>query len=508
MTWDLVWEHLFIVLAAGILSIIIGLPLGILAYLFPKARPVILRITDILQTIPALALLGIIMVFAGAGKVTVITGIMLYSLLPIVRNTCLGLEQVDSGIKEAAFGMGMSRSYRLFRVEIPLAFPTIFTGIRIAVVNAIGTAVFAAFVGGGGIGSILNRGIRIQDMGLILKGTAALMAIAVVLDSLMGLFEGKMRKSHGSMRNIAIAGAALLATFCIILPFEMQDSASSNELVLYDGDYSETQIMHHMIKILVEDKTDLTVAIKDQMSQVNNYKTLLGDNHSCDMMISYDGTLLTTFLHLDTSDVPEGVSLYDYANEVAEQEYHVHLLGKLGFNNTYAIAVPEGIAEKYGLETVSDLVPVANQLVFGAEHEFFTQEGSMKFSPFTEFYGLNFKDSVSVDVSLKYAAIESGSFDVTEVYTTDGLNRKAKLKVLKDDLGFFPDYNGAFLIRDDLFEKFYDTAPNLEEVLSLLENQISNEDMVEMTYRVDVLGENVDTVATDFLESRGLISHE
>ncbi len=505
MSWKLVLDHLFIVIASGILSIIIGLPLGILAYLYPKARAVILRVVDILQTIPALALLGIIMVFAGAGKPTVIIGITLYSLLPIVRNTFLGLEQVDSGVREAALGMGMSRTYRLFRVEIPLAFPTIFTGIRIAVVNAIGTAVFAAFVGGGGIGSVLNRGIRLQDMKLILSGTAALMAIAVVLDLLLGLFENKTKKNHGSIKNIMIAGAVLLTALCVILPLEWKDAAGADELVLYDGDYSETQIMHHMVKLLIEDKTDLTVTIKDQMSQVNNFKALIGDNHSCDIMISYDGTLLTTFLHLDTADIPDGETLYGFANDTARDKYGVYLLGKLGFDNTYAIAVPESTAKKYGFETVSDLVPSADRLVFGAEHEFFTQEGSMKFGPFTEFYGLHFKDSVSVDVSLKYAAIERGSFDVTEVYATDGLNRKAGLKVLEDDLSFFPDYNGALLVRDDTFEKFADIAPNLEGVLSTLEGQISNEDMVEMTYKVDVLGESVDKVASDFLRSLGLI---
>ena len=506
MSWTQVLDHLFIVIASGILSILIGLPLGILAYLYPRARSSILRIVDILQTIPALALLGIIMVFAGAGKPTVIVGITLYSLLPIVRNTCLGLEQVSPGVKEAALGMGMSPAYRLFRVEIPLAFPTIFTGIRIAVVNAIGTAVFAAFVGGGGLGSILNRGIRLQDMSLILSGTGALMAIAVVLDLLMGFFEGRMKKNHGSVKYIVIAGVSLLAALCIILPFELEDSTGANELVLYDGDYSETQIMHHMVKILVEGKTELTVSIKDQMSQANNFKSLIGDNHSCDLMISYDGTLLTTFLHLDPADVPVGKSIYTYANEQAQDEYGIYLLGKLGFDNTYAIAVPESLAERYSLQTVSQLVPIANQFVFGAEHEFFTQEGSMKYGPFTEFYGLNFKDYVSVDVSLKYAAIENGSFDVTEVYATDGLNRKAGLKVLEDDQSFFPDYNGALLVRSDTFEKFSSTAPNLEQVLSTLEGQISNEDMVEMTYRVDVLGESVDDVAADFLMTRGLIS--
>ena len=144
--------------------------------------------------------------------------------------------------------------------------------------------------------------------------------------------------------------------------------------------------------------------------------------------------------------------------------------------------------------------------MFGAEHEFFTQEGSMKFGPFTAFYGFDFKDVVSVDVSLKYAAAEKGSFDVTEVYATDGLNRKANLKVLEDDLSFFPDYNGALLVREDTFERFADTAPNLEEVLNLLADQISNDDMVEMTYQVDVLGRTVDDVAHEFLVSRGLLA--
>ena len=121
-----------------LLSILVGVPLGIWAYVSSKVRPVILRIVDLLQTIPSLALLGIIMVFLGAGKITVITGITLYSLLPIVRNTCLGLQQVDPGVKEAARGMGMSKPYRILMVEFPLAIPTVFTGVRIAVVNAIG----------------------------------------------------------------------------------------------------------------------------------------------------------------------------------------------------------------------------------------------------------------------------------------------------------------------------------------------------------------------------------
>ncbi len=506
MSASLVLEHLFIVLASAILAVGVGLPLGLAAYLFPRIRPLILHVTDLLQTIPTLALLGIIMVFAGPGKGTIITGITLYSLLPIVRNTCLGLQEVDPGVKEAARGMGMSRMHQLLAVEFPLAFPTVLTGIRIAVVNAIGTAVFAAFVGGGGLGGIITRAIRVQDMKMLLLGTGALMIIAIVLDLLMSWFENSVKRNRGISGRMWIPVVGVLVAFVLLLPFGIDRGGGENTLRLYDGDYSETQVMHHMVKLLVEDRTDLNVVIQDQMSQVNNFNALIGDSHTCDMMISYDGTLLTTFLHLDPTDVPEGSTIYDFANETALERHQVRLLDKLGFDNTYAIAVPRSLAEEYGLEKVSDLVPIAGDLVFGAEHEFFTLEGSMKYGPFTRFYGLKFKSEAPVDVSLKYTAAANGSFDVTEVYATDGLNRKANLKVLEDDRGFFPDYNGAFLVREDTFERFSETAPDLEEILNLLAGQISNEDMVEMTYQVDVEGRSVDQVARDFLVQRGLLT--
>ena len=498
MTWSLICEHLFIVLAASILSIAIGLPLGIWAYVSKTARPALLRAGGLLQTIPSLALLGIIMVFLDPGKLTVIIGITLYSLLPIVRNTCLGLQEVDPGVKEAARGMGMSKPYRVLMVEFPLAFPTVFTGIRIAVVNAIGTAVFAAFVGGGGLGGVITQAIRISDMKLILAATGVLMVIAVVLDLLMGWFETQMHKDRGGSRKMWIPVAAILLAFCLLLPY---GRGSSGDLMLYDGDYSETQLMHHMVKMLVEDQTDLTVTIQDQMSQVNNFNALNGDSHTCDLMISYDGTLLTTFFHQDVTDVPEGMSIYDYVNQVAQEEYGMRLLEKLGFDNTYAIAVPQAVADQYGLETISDLVPVADQLTFGAEQGFFTLEGSMKYGPFTEFYGLNFRNPVSVDLGLKYAAVENGSFDVTVVYATDGLNRKAGLKILEDDKSFFPDYNGAFLVREDVLEKY----PELEGILNQLAGEIPTEQMAELTYQVDVLGRTVDDVAREFLVSQGLL---
>jgi len=194
MTASMVYTHFTTVLASIVLTIIIGVPLGVCAYAFPKFRRIVLVIVEILQTIPAMAMLGIIMVFLGAGPRTVIAGLLLYSLLPVVQNTFVGLSEVSPAIKEVAEGMGMTKIYRLIHVEMPIAFPFILAGIRIAAVTAVGVAVFGSYVGGGGLGSVIQRGIRVMNLRLILTGTFTLMAMAVALDMSLALIEKRIRK--------------------------------------------------------------------------------------------------------------------------------------------------------------------------------------------------------------------------------------------------------------------------------------------------------------------------
>jgi len=194
MSMDRVLQHLYLVGMAAGFTIVIGLLLGVLTYMYKSLRPFILWTVDILQTIPVLALLGVIMLIAGASSTTVIIGIVLYSLLPVVRNTYVGLTSIDPALKEAATGMGMTKVQRLLSIEIQLAFPMIFTGIRIAIVTSIGTAVFGAVVGGGGLGSVINRAILIQDMGTLMEATLVLMAMAIVFDFGMGYVEKRLKE--------------------------------------------------------------------------------------------------------------------------------------------------------------------------------------------------------------------------------------------------------------------------------------------------------------------------
>ncbi|MGL6202341.1 MAG: glycine betaine ABC transporter substrate-binding protein [Lachnospiraceae bacterium] len=296
----------------------------------------------------------------------------------------------------------------------------------------------------------------------------------------------------------------MLSVVLIFTAVGCGSSEKNDTITIYDGQFAEMQLIHRMVKLLVEDQTDLTVEILDEMAPVNLFNELVDGNS--DLMNSYDGTLLTTYLGQDSSDVPDDMTLYDYANEQASEEYSVHLLGKLGLNNTYAIGVPQSVADEYKLETISDLAKVADQLVFGAEHDFFTEEGSAKFNPFSEFYGLNFKEAKQIDMTLKYSAVQSGTIDVVVVYATDGLNRQAELKVLEDDQHYFPEYNGALLVRDDFFEKYNDAAPNLDEVIDQLTGLFTDEIMTELSYQVDVEARTADEVAEEFLTGQGLLN--
>lgn len=198
MSLNMILEHFIIVGVSAVFLLLIGLALGIVAYRYPRMKKYIMFVVDVFQTIPTLATLGILLVFFGATLTTVVIGLVLYSLLPVVLNTVVGLESVDPGVKEAAVGIGMSRMQRLFRVELPLAFPMVFSGMRIAVVTSIGVAVFATFVGGGGMGEILYKGVRTQNMSMIIQGTIVLIIMSFAVDGVLAFYENKLTKKRGN----------------------------------------------------------------------------------------------------------------------------------------------------------------------------------------------------------------------------------------------------------------------------------------------------------------------
>ena len=188
-------EHLYIVLIATVISVLLGVALGVLAYWIRFIEHGILWLVEIIQTIPSLALLALLMIVFGLGNVTIIAGLVLYALMPIVRNTHIGLTGVERHLKDAAKGMGMSRLQRLWKVELPLSFPLIFSGIKIAVVNSLSIAVMGVLIGAGGLGFPVYRGIQTNSMELILSGAIPVVIMALIFDYGMTRIEKKLMRT-------------------------------------------------------------------------------------------------------------------------------------------------------------------------------------------------------------------------------------------------------------------------------------------------------------------------
>jgi osmoprotectant transport system permease protein len=193
-------EHLLIVIVAVTIAIAAGVPLGTLAHRRRRTGAIALRITDAVQTIPSLAMFGFLIplpFLGGIGPRPAIVALVLYSLLPIVRSTLVGLQRVDANVREAATAIGMTSRQLLWSIELPLATPAIVAGIRIATVTAIGVATIAAAVGGGGLGTLIFRGVSMVDTRLILSGALPAALLALGADAMLTRVERAFARKRG-----------------------------------------------------------------------------------------------------------------------------------------------------------------------------------------------------------------------------------------------------------------------------------------------------------------------
>lgn len=198
--WDLLlltWDHILMVVIGVFLAIIVGVPLGIISAKNERLAAPILAVANIIQVFPSIALLAIMMIFFGLGFKTVVIGLFLYSLLPIIRNTYVGLSQVDQGVTEAGTGIGMSSMQLLLRVQLPLSVPFLMAGLRIAAVIAVGVATLAPIIGGDGLGREIYAGINLRNEIRIYAGAIPAILLAISADIILGRFQkGQEQKTE------------------------------------------------------------------------------------------------------------------------------------------------------------------------------------------------------------------------------------------------------------------------------------------------------------------------
>jgi osmoprotectant transport system permease protein len=501
---SLIGQHIYLSVISVLIAIVIGIPLGIIISREPKLSKPIIGTTNVIQAVPSLALLGFLIPFVGIGSTPAIIMVVLYSLLPIVKNTYTGLTNIDGDILEAAKGIGLTKSQTMRKVQLPLAFPMIMAGIRISAVTAVGLMTIAAFIGAGGLGYLVFSGVQTVDNYMILAGAIPACILALLIDFIVGKLESTLSYTNKqkSSSRFGKTTKKLMISFASILliiagAFTVYSKATAEEkIVIGSKNFNEQLILGNMYADLIENKTDIQVERKLNLggSQVAFSALKTGD---IDMYVEYTGTGLVNILNQPPQSDPEMV--YNIVQKEFKQKYGFDLLKPIGFNNTYALAVRQDTAKEYGLKTISDLSKVSNQLTMGPTIEFSTREDGLL--GLSKDYNLKFKDVKAIDGGLRYTALDNHKSDVIDAFSTDGLLEEFHLKVLKDDKNFFPPYYAVPMLKEETLKEH----PELKKVINILAGKLTDGKMRELNYKVDSLKQSPAKVAKEFLETEGLL---
>ena len=476
---QLTLEHLVLVGLSILIAAGIGLPLGVLMTRKPGLSGPILTLANAVQTIPSLALFGFLIplpFIGGIGARTAIVALVLYSLLPIIRNTFTGISGVDPAIREAGRGMGMTDLQLLWSVEIPLALSVIFAGLRVATVLCVGVATIAAAVGAGGLGMFIFRGVSMVDSRLILAGAIPAAALALIADFGLGAIEKRFSK--------------LLCL--LVIAAGLSSCSHSDRVVVGSKNFTEQVIMGEMLAQQIERKTHLPVDRKLNLGgTIVCHEALTAGQ--IDTYVEYTGTGLTAILK--EPPAKDSNLAYQTVKDAYKSRFGIEWTEPLGFNNTFAIIVRKSDAEQFGLRTISDAAPRTSRWVAGFGYEFIEREDG--YPGLVKTYNLRFPSEPRVmDLGLTYKAVAGHQVDLIAGNSTDGLIGALGLVVLEDDKHYFPPYDAVPLVREAVITKH----PEIREALRALGGKVSEEQMRLMNYAVDGEHKDVKQVVKEFLD--------
>jgi len=500
---DFTAAHLDLVGEAILIAVALGVPLGIAASRSKLAERSILTVANVLQTIPSLALLGVLLILVRGqiGKPPALAALVVYSLLPIIKNTILGLRGVDRGVSEAALGMGMTPWQRLTLVELPLAVPVLLGGVRVAAVASVGMATIAAAIGAKGLGSYIYRGISLSDPRLILLGSIPAALLALLCDAALGELERFLdptRARRPALRDVLTLGAtAGLVGLGLSGAWNEAGSAPrAGTVVIGSKDSAEPVILGHMLADLVEAHTPLKA----------DRRLNLGGSLICfnalkqgglDVYVEYTGTALTTILKQPPDSDPALVRAKVTALLARDG---IDTLDPIGFENTFAILMRRKQAEALGIRRISDLARHAGSIRAGFGPEFMNRPDG--YPGLVKAYGLGLAIAPrEMDRNLLYGAIERGTIDVGAGDSTDGRVASLDLVQLEDDRRYFPPYEAVPLARSESLDRH----PKLRAALNRLGGRIDAATMRRLNHEVDGKKRDPAEVAREFLGSAGLL---
>ena len=494
---NLTIEHILISLLAISIASVLGIILGIIISEYRKFSGLILGTVNILYTIPSIALLGFFITITGVGNTTALIALIIYALLPIIRSTYTGIVTINPLIIEASEGMGSTKLQQLFKVKLPLALPVLMSGIRNMVTMTIALAGIASFVGAGGLGVAIYRGITTNNSAMTFLGSLLIAILALIFDFILGLIEKRLT-NHKRVKYKINPKLLIFGLFIVIFGayFSLNSKKKNKTINIATKPMTEGYILGQMLTELIEQDTDLKVNITNGVGggTSNIHPAIVKGEF--DLYPEYTGTSWEAVLKKEAS---YDESKFDELQKEYKEKYNLEYVNLYGFNNTYGLAVNKDIAEKYNLKTYSDLAKVSNNLIFGAEYDFFEREDGYK--ELQKVYNMNFKKQIDMDIGLKYQAMKDKKIDVMVIFTTDGQLAISDVVVLEDDKKMYPSYRAGTVVRSEILSEY----PELKPVLEKLNNILDDKTMADLNYQVESEGKKPEDVAREYLQEKGLL---
>ncbi|WP_374407738.1 ABC transporter permease/substrate-binding protein [Pelagerythrobacter sp.] len=448
---DKLAAHVLLASAAIALGIAVALPLAVWASRSPPVARIALGFASLVQTIPALALLALffpillsLRAVFGEGLPTLgflpsLLALALYALLPILRNAVTAREHMEPGVLEAADGVGMTGWQKLRLVEAPLAAPYVMAGVRTAAVWTIGAATLSTTIGQESLGDPIFAGLQTQNWALVLAGCIASAGLALVADMLLGAIE----RGFASRRKVLVWSGAGLAALGILAAAVSQFDFGSREdrVVIGAKSFSEQYILARLIGQRLED-AGYAVEYRDGLGSAVVHDAVT--TGAIDIAIDYTGTIWTNEMGREGN--PGREQTYRAVVAWEDETSGTRVLGRLGFENAYALAMRRDRAAALGVRGLDDLARVAPRLTIGGDPEFFRRP---EWLAAQRAYDLQFARQRTFTPTFMYNALRSGGADVIGAYTSDGRIAADNLLVLEDVEGAFPAYDALVLIAPD-----------------------------------------------------------
>ncbi|MNP13136.1 Carnitine transport binding protein OpuCC precursor [compost metagenome] len=330
----------------------------------------------------------------------------------------------------------------------------------------------AAFVGGGGLGYLVFSGVQTVNSNMILAGAIPACILALLIDFLIGKIEDVVTPEGIAVDNTVknrkltkriLAVTCGVLTLVILFNFSKTMFVNKDKIVVGSKNFNEQLILGNMVATLIEENTDIEVERKLNLGGSSIAFNALKAG-GIDMYVEYTGTALVNILGMESTSDKD--IAYNTVKDEFEKSYGLTWLEPLGFNNTYTLAVKQETADKYNLNSFSDLAKVSGELRLGSTMEFLNREDG--YLGLQKTYNMNFKDTKGIDGGLRYTSIQSNESDVIDAFSTDGLLEGFKLKVLEDDKHFFPPYDAVPVVREDTLEKYPELKPLINKLAGVL----------------------------------------